>query len=212
MSEESKAENRETNRAPRLQGLPRNTPSLKRELDRSRRPSTTEQQQQADLAEQAGRVINLVMINGEEWEEVNCGEVSETLFDKHDTRLVELAKVDAPAPGCPGIPSSISSPAAPRGAKPRSAGSSSTIGSGGSGGSGSGGSGGGGESRASMHSYGLAASGRAAWPSMPAPLPEPPPPPPSFVCCYLNGRCDAVAPLLLRIDLPRDLPSLLAQA
>ena len=44
-----------------------------------------------------------------------------------------------------------------------------------------------------------------------ASLPAPPPPPPSFACCYLNGRCGSVAPLLLRIGPPRDLASLLAQ-
>ena len=104
--------------------------------------------------------------------------------------------------------------ASPGRAKPRSAGSPSAIAAngGGSSGSGSGGSGGGGESRASTHSYGLAASGRTAPPPMPVPLPAPPPPPPSFACCYLNGRCGSVAPLLLRIGPPRDLASLLAQA
>ena len=104
--------------------------------------------------------------------------------------------------------------ASPGRAKPRSAGSPSAIAANGGGGSGSGsgGSGGGGESRASTHSYGLAASGRTAPPPMPVPLPAPPPPPPSFACCYLNGRCGSVAPLLLRIGPPRDLASLLAQA
>ena len=106
--------------------------------------------------------------------------------------------------------------ASPGRAKPRSAASPSTIaanaGGGGGSVSGGGGSGGGGESRVSMHSYGLTASGRTAPPPMPVPLPAPPPPPPSFACCYLNGRCGSVAPLLLRIGPPRDLASLLAQA
>ena len=104
--------------------------------------------------------------------------------------------------------------ASPGRPKPRSVGSPSAIAANGGGGSGSGsgGSGDGGESRVSTHSYGLAASGRTAPPPMPVPLPAPPPPPPSFACCYLNGRCGSVAPLLLRIGPPRDLASLLAQA
>ena len=102
--------------------------------------------------------------------------------------------------------------ASPGRAKPRSAASPSAIAANAGGGGGSGGGGGGGESRVSTHSHGLAASGRTAPPPMPVPLPAPPPPPPSFACCYLNGRCGSVAPLLLRIGPPRDLASLLAQA
>ena len=142
---------------------------------------------------------------------------ADTLFDK--ARAPSSSSLRPASPGLrsaspgrqPASPGQRS--ASPKRAKPRSAASPSAIAAngGGVGGSGSGGSGGGSDSRASAHSYGLAASGRTAPPPMPVPLPAPPPPPPSFACCYLNGRCASVAPLLLRIGPPRDLASLLAQ-
>jgi hypothetical protein len=181
----------------------------------------TEQQLRDILAEQAGRVMKLF----KEWELKHEGagggshrEVSKVAFRAalRECGLATGAESDilfnkTRRPASPGrqltspvqrVASPGRQPASPGRAKTRSVASPSLIAA--NSGGGGGGGGGGGESRAST------ASGRAA-PPMPAPLPAPPPPPPSFACCYLNGRCGSVAPLLLRIGPPRDLASLLAQ-
>ena len=199
----------EANRAPGLRQGSRHGPSM------------TEQQLRDVLAEQVGRVMKLF----KQWELKHEGagggshrEVSKVAFRAalRECGLATGAESDilfnkTRRPASPGrqltspvqrVASPGRQPASPGRAKTRSVASPSLIAA--NSGGGGGGGGGGGESRAST------ASGRAA-PPMPAPLPAPPPPPPSFACCYLNGRCGSVAPLLLRIGPPRDLASLLAQ-
>ena len=215
----------EANRAPGLRQGSRHGPSM------------TEQQLRDVLAEQAGRVMKLF----KEWElkhegagggshrEVSkaafraalrecglaTGAETDILFDKarrpasparQPASPVQRVASPARQPASPvqRVASPARQPASPGRAKTRSVASPSLIAANGGSGGGGGGGGGGGESRAST------ASRRAA-PRMPASLPAPPPPPPSFACCYLNGRCGSVAPLLLRIGPPRDLASLLAQ-
>ena len=215
----------EANRAPGLRQGSRHGPSM------------TEQQLRDVLAEQAGRVMKLF----KEWElkhegagggshrEVSkaafraalrecglaTGAETDILFDKarrpasparQPASPVQRVASPARQPASPvqRVASPSRQPASPGRAKTRSVASPSLIAANGGSGGGGGGGGGGGESRAST------ASRRAA-PRMPASLPAPPPPPPSFACCYLNGRCGSVAPLLLRIGPPRDLASLLAQ-
>ena len=187
----------EANRAPGLRQGSRHGPSM------------TEQQLRDVLAEQAGRVMKLF----KEWELKHEGagggshrEVSKAAFRAalRECGLATGAETDILFDKARRPASPARQPASPGRAKTRSVASPSLIAANGGGGGSGGGGGGGGESRAST------ASRRAA-PRMPASLPAPPPPPPSFACCYLNGRCGSVAPLLLRIGPPRDLASLLAQ-